>query len=43
MNTISTLPENNQQIFASKYEVILPSKAQLKMVIEGEEERQGLK
>lgn len=31
-----TLPENNQQIFASKYEVILPSKAQLKMVIEGE-------
>jgi len=31
-----TLPENNQQIFASKYELILPSKAQLKMVIEGE-------
>jgi len=31
-----TLPENNQQIFASKYEVVLPTKAQLKMVIEGE-------
>jgi predicted nuclease of restriction endonuclease-like (RecB) superfamily len=29
-----TLPENNQQIFASKYELILPSKEQLKMVIE---------
>ena len=38
-----TLPENNQQIFASKYELILPSKAQLKMVIEGDEEKQGLK
>ncbi len=29
-----TLPENNQQIFASKYELILPSKAQLKQIIE---------
>jgi predicted nuclease of restriction endonuclease-like (RecB) superfamily len=29
-----TLPENNQQIFASKYELILPSKEQLKKVIE---------
>lgn len=29
-----TLPENNQQIFASKYELILPSKEQLKQVIE---------
>ncbi len=29
-----TLPENNQQIFASKYELILPSKEQLRKVIE---------
>ena len=29
-----TLPENNQQIFASKYELILPSKEQLIKVIE---------
>jgi predicted nuclease of restriction endonuclease-like (RecB) superfamily len=29
-----TLPENNQQIFASKYELILPSKEQLKKVIQ---------
>ena len=28
-----TLPENNRQIFASKYELILPSKAQLKEII----------
>lgn len=29
-----TLPENNEQIFASKYELILPSKAQLKQLID---------
>ena len=29
-----TLPENNNQIFASKYELILPSKEQLKNIIE---------
>lgn len=29
-----TLPENNEQIFASKYELILPSKKELKEVIE---------
>ena len=29
-----TLPENNQQIFASKYELILPSKEQLKRIVE---------
>jgi predicted nuclease of restriction endonuclease-like (RecB) superfamily len=29
-----TLPENNEQIFASKYELILPSKAQLKQLLE---------
>jgi predicted nuclease of restriction endonuclease-like (RecB) superfamily len=28
-----TLPENNEQIFASKYETVLPSKAQLKLLI----------
>jgi predicted nuclease of restriction endonuclease-like (RecB) superfamily len=31
-----TLPENNQQIFASKYELILPSKEQLKKLIQTE-------
>jgi predicted nuclease of restriction endonuclease-like (RecB) superfamily len=29
-----TLPENNNQIFASKYELILPSKNELKQLIE---------
>ena len=29
-----TLPENNQQIFASKYKLVLPSKEQLKKLIE---------
>lgn len=29
-----TLPENNEQIFASKYELILPSKMELKQLIE---------
>jgi phage terminase small subunit len=29
-----TLPENNNQIFASKYELILPSKMELKQLIE---------
>lgn len=28
-----TLPENNRQIFASKYELVLPSKADLKKII----------
>jgi len=31
-----TLPENNQQIFASKYALILPSQEQLKMVVQEE-------
>jgi hypothetical protein len=31
-----TLPEN-KQIFASKYETVLPSKAELKQLIEGKE------
>jgi predicted nuclease of restriction endonuclease-like (RecB) superfamily len=30
-----TLPENNQQIFASKYQLILPGKEELKKLIEG--------
>jgi len=29
-----TLPENNEQIFASKYELVMPSKAQLKQLID---------
>jgi predicted nuclease of restriction endonuclease-like (RecB) superfamily len=29
-----TLPENNEQIFASKYETVLPSKKELKQLIE---------
>ena len=28
-----TLPENNEQIFASKYKTILPSKEDLKLLI----------
>jgi predicted nuclease of restriction endonuclease-like (RecB) superfamily len=30
-----TLPENNKQIFASKYQTVLPSKEELKQLIEG--------
>ena len=33
-----TLPENNEQIFASKYETVLPSKYELKQLIEGKED-----
>ncbi len=29
-----TLPENNEQIFASKYQTVLPSKKELKQLIE---------
>jgi predicted nuclease of restriction endonuclease-like (RecB) superfamily len=29
-----TLPENNEQIFASKYQTVLPSKSELKMLID---------
>ncbi len=29
-----TLPENNKQIFASKYKTVLPSKKELKQLIE---------
>jgi hypothetical protein len=29
-----SLPENNEQIFASKYETILPSKDELKVLLE---------
>lgn len=32
-----TLPENNKQIFASKYLTVLPSKKELKRLIEGKE------
>ena len=32
-----TLPENNKQIFASKYQTILPSKEELKKLIENKE------
>jgi predicted nuclease of restriction endonuclease-like (RecB) superfamily len=32
-----TLPENNEQIFASKYQTVLPSKKELKQVIENKE------
>lgn len=33
-----TLPENNEQIFASKYQTVLPSKEKLKALIENKEE-----
>jgi len=33
-----TLPENNEQIFASKYETVLPSKKELKMLIESKQD-----
>jgi len=32
-----TLPENNEQIFASKYQTVLPSKKELKLLIENKE------
>ena len=32
-----TLPENNEQIFASKYQTVLPSKEELKKLIENKE------
>ena len=32
-----TLPENNEQIFASKYQTVLPSKEDLKQLIENKE------
>ena len=32
-----TLPENNEQIFASKYQTVLPSKKELKRLIENKE------
>ena len=32
-----TLPENNEQIFASKYQTVLPSKTELKKLIENKE------
>ncbi len=33
-----TLPENNKQIFASKYQMVLPSKKELKQLIESKED-----
>ena len=33
-----TLPENNEQIFASKYQTILPSKKELKQLIDNKED-----
>ena len=33
-----TLPENNEQIFASKYQTVLPSKKELKQLIENNED-----
>jgi predicted nuclease of restriction endonuclease-like (RecB) superfamily len=33
-----TLPENNEQIFASKYQTVLPSKEKLKFLIENKED-----
>jgi predicted nuclease of restriction endonuclease-like (RecB) superfamily len=33
-----TLPENNEQIFASKYQTVLPSKKELKQLIENKED-----
>jgi hypothetical protein len=32
-----TLPEDNEQIFASRYQTVLPSKEDLKKLIEGKE------
>lgn len=31
-----TLPENNEQIFASKYQTVLPSKEELKQLLENQ-------
>lgn len=33
-----TLPEDNKQIFASKYQMVLPSKKMLKKLIEAKDE-----
>jgi len=33
-----TLPENNEQIFASKYQTVLPSKKELKQLIDEKEQ-----
>ncbi len=33
-----TLPENNKQIFASKYQTVLPSKEKLKQLIEDKDD-----
>jgi len=35
-----TLPENNEQIFASKYQTVLPSKKDLKQLIENKEDEE---
>lgn len=32
-----TLPDNNEQIFANKYQTVLPSKTELKQLIENKE------
>ncbi len=34
-----TLPENNEQIFASKYLTVLPSKEELKRLIENKDDK----
>ncbi len=34
VNSEFTLPENNEQIFASKYKTVLPSKAELKSLLD---------
>ncbi len=36
-----TLPENNEQIFASKYQTVLPSKKELKRLIENKENKEN--
>lgn len=38
-----TLPESNNQIFASKYETILPSKEDLKLLLEQQSQIQRIK
>ena len=35
-----TLPENNEQIFASKYKTVLPSKDELKLILAERNNRQ---
>ncbi len=37
-----TLPENNEQIFASKYQTVLPSKKELKELIENKENEEPI-